>query len=59
MLESPLVVRMPRSLLMTDDQFFEFCVENRDLQIERNKFGEIVIMSPAGSETGNREVRES
>ncbi len=56
MLESPLVVRMPRSLPMTDDQFFEFCVENWDLRIERNH-GEIVIMAPAGSETGNREAR--
>ncbi|MFY7798405.1 MAG: Uma2 family endonuclease, partial [Dolichospermum sp.] len=28
---------------------------NRDLRIERNQFGEISIMSPASSETGNRE----
>jgi Uma2 family endonuclease len=42
---------------MTDDQFFEFCRFNRDLQIERDRYGEISIMSPAGSETGNREAR--
>jgi Uma2 family endonuclease len=41
---------------MTDDQFFDFCQINRDLRIERNKFGEISIMPPTGSETGNREV---
>ncbi|WP_313930609.1 Uma2 family endonuclease [Trichocoleus sp. FACHB-69] len=40
---------------MTDDDFFEFCQVNRDLRIERNKFGELVIMPPTGSETGNRE----
>jgi len=40
---------------MTDDQFFEFCQINRDLRIERNKLGELVIMPPTGSETGNRE----
>ncbi|MEI3648477.1 MAG: Uma2 family endonuclease [Dolichospermum lemmermannii FEM_B0920] len=52
MISSPLMLQMPSS--MTDDQFFEFCQLNRDLRIERNKFGEISIMSLAGSETGNR-----
>jgi Uma2 family endonuclease len=47
------MLQMPSS--MTDDQFFEFCQLNRDLRIERNQFGDISIMSPAGSETGNRE----
>ncbi|MTJ07727.1 Uma2 family endonuclease [Anabaena sp. UHCC 0204] len=56
MLSSPLILHFPSSMPMTDDQFFEFCQENRDLRIERNKFGDISIMSPAGSETGNREV---
>ncbi len=55
MLSSPLMLQMPSS--MTDDQFFEFCQLNRDLRIERNQFGDISIMSPAGSETGNREGR--
>jgi Uma2 family endonuclease len=40
---------------ITDEQFFEFCQINRDLHIERNQFGEISIMRPTGSETGNRE----
>ncbi|WP_353933200.1 Uma2 family endonuclease [Okeanomitos corallinicola TIOX110] len=52
MFSSPLVLQMPAS--MTDDQFFEFCQLNGDLKIERNKFGEISIMPPTGSETGNR-----
>lgn len=52
MLSSPLVLQFPSS--MTDEQFFEFCQINRDLRIERNKFGEISIMPPTGSETGNR-----
>jgi len=42
---------------MTDEQFFEFCQVNRDLHIERNKSGEILIMPPTGSETGNRDAR--
>ncbi|MGM3309014.1 Uma2 family endonuclease [Anabaena sp. WFMT] len=55
MLSSPLMLQMPSSMPMTDEQFFEFCQVNRDLRIERNRFGEISIMSPTGSETGNRE----
>ena len=52
MLSSPLFLQFPSS--MTDEQFFEFCQMNRDLRIERNKYGEISIMPPTGSETGNR-----
>jgi Uma2 family endonuclease len=55
MLSSPIVFQLPSSIKMTDEQFFDFCQVNRNLRIERNKFGEISIMSPAGSETGNRE----
>ena len=55
MLSSPLIVQLPPSMQMTDDQFFEFCQINSDLRIERNKFREISIMPPTGSETGNRE----
>jgi len=54
MLSSPIVFKMPSELKMTDEQFFEFCRINRDLRIERNKYGEISIMPPTGSETGNR-----
>jgi Uma2 family endonuclease len=54
MLSSPLVVQIPPSMQITDEQFFEFCQVNRDLRIERNKFGEIVIMPPTGGTTGNR-----
>lgn len=54
MLSSAIVLQMPPELQMTDEQFFEFCQINRDLRIERNKLGEISIMAPTGSETGNR-----
>ncbi len=57
MLSSPLVVQIPPSMQMTDDQFFDFCQINSDLRIERNKFREISIMPPTGSETGNRDAR--
>jgi Uma2 family endonuclease len=54
MLLSTIVLKMPPQLQMTDEQFFEFCQINQDLRIERNKFGDISIMSPTGGTTGNR-----
>ncbi|OCR01656.1 hypothetical protein BCD67_13590 [Oscillatoriales cyanobacterium USR001] len=54
MLSSPIVLRMPPKLQMTEDEFFEFCQINRDLQIERNQSGEVLIMPPTGGTTGNR-----
>jgi Uma2 family endonuclease len=55
MLSQPIVLRIPPELQMTDEQFFEFCQINRDLQIERNKLGELLIMTPTASDTGYRE----
>ena len=53
---SPLVIHLHPVLQMTADQFFEFCVLNRDLQIERTAQGDILIMSPEGWETGGRDA---
>lgn len=49
-----LLLTMPSDIKMTDEQFWEFCQINRDLRIERTKTGEVIIMPPRGSETGNR-----
>ncbi|OKH41858.1 hypothetical protein NIES2101_33595 [Calothrix sp. HK-06] len=54
MMSLPVILQLPSSYKMTDEQFFEFCQVNRDYRIERNKFGEISIMSPTGGKTGNR-----
>ena len=51
--ESCFLLHMPERLRqMSEDEFFEFCVLNRDLRIERTAEGDIVIMPPAGGETG-------
>jgi Uma2 family endonuclease len=39
---------------MTDDELFEFCQMNAEWRIERTSEGELVIMPPAGGETGAR-----
>lgn len=36
---------------MTQDQFFDFCQQNRRLRFERNEEGELIVMAPAGGES--------
>lgn len=42
---------------LTDEQFFELCQRNRDYQFERTASGEVLIMSPSGSDTDRRNVK--
>lgn len=53
----PIRVHLRPILDMNDDEFFEFCQLNRDLRLERTAEGDLVIMAPAGGETGNRNAR--
>jgi Uma2 family endonuclease len=39
---------------LTDDRFFQLCQENENIRLERTAKGELIIRSPAGGETGNR-----
>jgi Uma2 family endonuclease len=41
---------------LTDEQFWQLCQNNRDLRFERNASGDLIIMPPTGSETGNRNI---
>ncbi|MEG3868252.1 MULTISPECIES: Uma2 family endonuclease [unclassified Microcoleus] len=49
-LDSPLEL----TLELTDEQFFQLCIDNRDLRFERTASGGLIIMPPTGSETGRR-----
>jgi len=51
---APLKIDLPWILPMTEDQFYQFCLANRDLRIERTVTGEVIVMPPAFSDTGNR-----
>jgi Uma2 family endonuclease len=42
---------------MTDEQFYAFCQTNQDLRIERVANGEVIVMPPAFSDTGNRNFK--
>ena len=53
----PLVVQLRPVLDLTDDQLYEFAQINRELRIERTARGELVIMPPAGGETGRSNIK--
>ena len=49
----PLHSPLELTLELTDEQFFQLCIDNRDLRFERTASGGLIIMPPTGSETGN------
>ena len=53
----PIVLKLSPLIEMDDERFAEFCSLNRDLRIERTATGELEIMAPAFSETGNRQSK--
>lgn len=41
---------------LTDDQFYQLCINNPELTIERNSQGVLIVMAPVGGDSGNREA---
>lgn len=52
-----LTINLDSVIELTDEQYFQLCQANRDLRFERTATGELIIMPPAGGETGNRNGR--
>src|SRR3954451_15877766 len=50
--QEPLVVHTRPVIDMDDEQFFQFCQLNRELQIERTAEGDITIMAPEAGSSG-------
>ena len=55
----PLTVHLPSLNTSTHEQFYEFCQANPDLRIERTAQGEVIVMPPTFSDTGNRNFKVS
>ena len=51
------MLQLSPAIAITDEQFFALCQLNRDYRLERNAKGELDIMYPTGSETGNRNAK--
>jgi Uma2 family endonuclease len=41
---------------LTDEQFYQLCMSNPDLAIERSAKGVLIVMSPVGGDSGRREA---
>ena len=50
----PLVLTLSPAVELSEDQYFDLCQINGELRIERTADGELEIMPPAGSATGDR-----
>ena len=51
------VLHWPPSVSVGNDQFFDFCLANRELRIERTAKGDCEIMTPTGGKTSTRNSR--
>ncbi len=49
-----LTLQLPPALKLTDEEFAQLVAVNKELRLELTVEGELIIMSPTGGETGNR-----
>jgi Uma2 family endonuclease len=52
--ELPLPVRLRTSLPLSDEELLRFCAAHDELRVERMADGELIVMSPAGSESSGK-----
>ncbi len=52
-----IVLQLPPAIALDGDSLFDFCQLNSHLRVERTANGELIIMSPTGSETGSRNFK--
>jgi Uma2 family endonuclease len=55
LLTLPLKVNLDR-VQFTDEQFYQLCLSNPELTIERDTEGRLIVMSPVGGDSGSREM---
>jgi Uma2 family endonuclease len=49
-----LTLHLLPGITLTEEQFETICEQNRDLRIERNEAGDLILMPPTGGQTGDR-----
>jgi Uma2 family endonuclease len=50
------VLNLEPVLHLSNEQFYQLCMSNPDLNLERSAKGELIIVPPVGGESGNREA---
>ena len=53
---APVTLTFDPSQAISDDAYYDFCVANPDLRIERSPHGKIIIVPPAGAESDHRSL---
>jgi Uma2 family endonuclease len=51
----PLTVDL-KKVHLTDEQFYQLCISNPELNIERSAAGGLILMPPVGGDSGSREM---
>ena len=49
-----ITLNLEPAIHLTDEQFDQLCRTNREVRFERTAEGELIVMSPTGGETGDR-----
>src|ERR1700746_64134 len=52
----PAKLTLNPELRMNDDEYYAFCVANKDVRFERTAQGEIIIVPPAGGESDHQSL---
>ncbi len=55
MLTFPLTLNV-KPVNLSDEQFYQLCLANPDIPMERSRNGELIVMSPVGGYSGNQEL---
>ncbi|MBT9317108.1 Uma2 family endonuclease [Leptothoe spongobia] len=55
MLTLPITLDL-KTVNLTDEQFYQLCVTNPEIQVERTPQGDLILMSPVGGDSGNQEI---
>lgn len=51
----PLTVNL-KQVHLSDEQFYQLCISNPELNIERSAAGALIVMTPVGGDSGYREM---
>ena len=51
-----IVLNLDSITSLNREQFYQLCLNNPDLNLERNSQGELIIMPPVGAESGKKEA---
>ena len=53
---STIEFQLSPALIVDDEAFAELCHQNPELRLERTREGAVIIMAPAGGESGRRKT---